>query len=135
MNVVCLSGRLVADPELRYTTSGIAVCSFRIAVDRIVKKGEEKQADFISIVAWRHSAEFVANYMTKGRLVEVNGRLQIRQYVAQDGSKRTAAEVVANEVKGLDRPKDGTGGESGGRGERPSHETSPPDDYDPFWED
>ena len=86
MNVVVLIGRLVADPELRYTPSGVAVCSFRIAVDRWAKSETgEKEADFIDIVAWRHSAEYAANYLTKGQRVAVNGRLQVRSWVQPDG--------------------------------------------------
>ncbi|MDO8586834.1 MAG: single-stranded DNA-binding protein [Armatimonadota bacterium] len=111
MNVVVLIGRLASDPELKYTPSGVAVATFRIAVDRRPTAEGVKEADFINIVAWRHSAEFAANYLTKGRLVAVEGRLQIRKWVAQDGSKRSMAEVVANDLRGLDRPKEpGQGG-------------------------
>ena len=115
LNRVILIGRLVADPELKYTPSGIAVAQFRIAVDRPLsqearQQGQEKQADFIDIVAWRQSAEFASQYLTKGRLVAVEGRLQIREYVTQDGQKRKAAEIVADNLKGLDRPREGEGG-------------------------
>lgn len=118
LNRVILIGRLVADPELKYTPSGIAVAQFRIAVDRPLsqearQQGQEKQADFIDIVAWRQSAEFASQYLNKGRLVAVEGRLQIREYVTQDGQKRKAAEIVADNLKGLDRPRDGEGGEGG----------------------
>lgn len=119
LNRVILIGRLVADPELKYTPSGIAVAQFRIAVDRPLsnearQSGQEKQADFIDIVAWRQSAEFASQYLTKGRLVAVEGRLQIREYQTQDGQKRKAAEIVADNLKGLDRPRDGEGGGEGG---------------------
>ncbi|WP_309707804.1 single-stranded DNA-binding protein [Armatimonas sp.] len=119
LNRVILIGRLVADPELKYTPSGIAVAQFRIAVDRPLsqeakQQGQEKQADFIDIVAWRQSAEFASQYLTKGRLVAVEGRLQIREYQTQDGQKRKAAEIVADNLKGLDRARDGEGGEAGG---------------------
>ena len=115
LNRVILIGRLVADPELKYTPSGIAVAQFRIAVDRPLsqearQQGQEKQADFIDIVAWRQSAEFASQYLTKGRLVAVEGRLQIREYVTQDGQKRKAAEIVADNLKGLDRPREGEAG-------------------------
>ena len=108
LNTVVLIGRLVADPELKYTPSGVPVCSFRIAVDRRFKsESGEKQADFIDIVAWKQSAEFAANYLTKGRLISVQGRLQTRSWVQQDGQKRFKMEVVADNVQGLDRPKEG----------------------------
>jgi single-strand DNA-binding protein len=108
MNVVVLIGRLVADPELKYTPSGVAVCSFRIAVDRRFKsQSGEKEADFIDIVAWKQSAEFAANYLSKGRLVAVNGRLQVRSWVQQDGQKRWKTEVVAENLQGLDKPREG----------------------------
>jgi single-strand DNA-binding protein len=110
LNKVILIGRLATDPELRYTPSGVAVTSFRIAVDRPVARNEagEKETDFIDVVAWRHSAEFAANYLNKGRLVAVDGRLQIRDWVAQDGTKRRTAEVIANDLRSLDRPRDTT---------------------------
>jgi single-strand DNA-binding protein len=108
LNRVVLIGRLCADPELKYTPSGIAVATFRIAVGRIPNAQGERETDFIPIVAWRHSAEFAANYLTKGRLVAVDGKLQIRSWVAQDGSRRTIAEVVADHLEGLDRAKERT---------------------------
>lgn len=108
LNVVVLIGRMVADPELKYTPNGVAVTSFRIAVDRRFKSETgEKQADFIDVVAWKQSAEFAANYLSKGRLVAVHGRLQSRSWVQQDGQKRYKTEVVADNVQGLDRPKEG----------------------------
>lgn len=141
MNVVVLIGRMVADPELKYTPSGVAVCSFRIAVDRRTKsESGEKEADFIDIVAWRQSAEFAANYLTKGRLVAVNGRLQVRSWVQQDGQKRWKTEIVAENLQGLDRPKDGQGREGASPGpgapppEAPSNVESDMD-YDPFAEE
>ena len=112
LNRVVLIGRMTRDPESQYTSSGIALAKFGIAVDRFTKNAEtgEKEVDFVNIVAWRKTAEFVTQYLGKGRLVAVEGRLQIRNYVAQDGTKRTAAEVVADSVQGLDRAKDGEGG-------------------------
>lgn len=112
LNKVILIGRLATDPELKYTPSGVAVTSFRIAVDRPFSRNSEtgeKETDFIDIVAWRQSAEFAANYLNKGRLVAVDGRLQIRNWVAQDGTKRRSAEVVANDLRSLDRPREGSG--------------------------
>ncbi|HOK54983.1 MAG TPA: single-stranded DNA-binding protein, partial [Armatimonadota bacterium] len=107
LNQVVLIGRMGNDPELKYTPSGIAVASFRLAVNRNFKsQSGEQETDWIDIVTWRQSAEFAANYLGKGRLVAVEGRLQTRNWVAQDGSKRKAVEVVANRVVGLDRPKE-----------------------------
>lgn len=108
LNRIVLIGRLTRDPESQYTSNGIAIAKFGIAVDRISKNPEtgEKETDFINVVAFRRTAEFVTQYLTKGRLVSVEGRLQIRSWVAQDGSRRTAAEVVADNVQGLDRPRD-----------------------------
>jgi single-strand DNA-binding protein len=110
-NRVILIGRLATDPELKYTPSGIAVTQFRIAVNRPMsaearQSGQEKQADFISIVAWRQSAEYAANYLGKGRLILVEGRLQVREYVTQDGQRRRDTEVVVDNLKSLDRPKE-----------------------------
>lgn len=107
LNRIVLIGRLTRDPELKYTQSGIAVCSFSIAVDRKFKNPEtgEKEVDFIDIVAWRQSAEFAANNLTKGRLIAVDGRLQIRKWTAQDGTARRNAEVQVDDLRALDRPK------------------------------
>ena len=99
LNCAVLMGRLVADPELRTTTSGISVTSFRIAVDRsFVRQGEERQADFIDIVAWRQTAEFVSRYFRKGSMIAVQGSIQTRSYEDKQGNKRTAVEVVADNV-------------------------------------
>ena len=107
LNVVALVGRMVADPELKYTPSGVAVCTFTIAVNRWSKsESGERETDFIDIVAWRQRAEFAANYLTKGRLVGVSGRLQQRSWVQQDGQKRSKIQVVASDVQGLDSPKE-----------------------------
>lgn len=99
INRVVLMGRLVADPELKTTTNGISVTSFRIAVDRAyVKAGEERKADFIDIVAWRQTAEFVCRNFNKGALIAVDGQIQSRNYETKDGQKRTAIEIVADNV-------------------------------------
>ena len=99
LNSVCLMGRLTADPELKSTQSGVSVCNFRIAVDRTyTPKGQEKQTDFINIVTWRSTAEFVSRYFRKGQLVAVQGSIQTSQYTDLDGNKRTAFDVVADNV-------------------------------------
>ena len=99
LNVVAIMGRLVADPELRTTTQGHSVCSFRIACDRsYAQQGQERQADFIDIVAWRQQADFVSKYFQKGSMIAVEGSLQTRQYQDKQGNKRTAVEVVANNI-------------------------------------
>lgn len=99
LNQIVLMGRLTRDPELRHTQSGLSVTSFTIAVDRdFGQNGEEKQTDFIDIVAWRNTAEFVSKYFTKGRMAVVNGRLQIRDWTDKDGNKRRNAEVLADRV-------------------------------------
>jgi single-strand DNA-binding protein len=106
MNTVVLIGRLVRDPENRFTTAGKAVTTFTLAVDRnFTNQAGEREADFIPIVVWGKIAETCANHLSKGRLVAVEGRLQIRNYETQDGQKRKVAEVVANSVQFLDRAK------------------------------
>jgi single-strand DNA-binding protein len=111
LNRVILIGRLTADPELRYTANGQAVASFTLAVDRPVRQGAEKQADFIPIVTWGKTAESATQYLSKGRLIAVEGRMQIRSFQTQDGSKRKVAEVVALGVRFL---PDGRGGNRNG---------------------
>lgn len=114
VNRVVLVGRMTADPELRYTPSGTPVVNFRIAVDRpFTNAAGERETDFVNIVAWRQRAEFAANYLAKGRLVAVDGRLQIRQWTTQDGQRRQTAEVVADQVRGLDRPPQRDAGDVG----------------------
>ena len=99
MNMVCLLGRLTADPELRHTQSQVPVTSFTLAVDRAYQpKGQERQADFINVVAWRQTAEFVTRYFHKGQRLALTGTLQSRRYVDKDGNNRTAYEVVADNV-------------------------------------
>ncbi len=105
-NRIVLIGRLTRDPELRYTPAGQAVASFSIAVDRPFKsQNGEKQTDFIDVVTWRKVAEQVGQYLSKGRLVALEGRLQIRSYDDRNGIRRKAAEVVANTVRFLDGRK------------------------------
>ncbi|MGI6457554.1 MAG: single-stranded DNA-binding protein [bacterium] len=110
LNKVILIGRITADPELRYTQSGIAVASYSIAVDRRFKgPNGEKQTDFINVVSWRKQAELLCNYVKKGYMIAVEGSLHMRKYQAQDGQNRTVYEVVTDNVQFLDR-----GGRSGG---------------------
>lgn len=110
LNRVILIGRLTKDPELRYTTGGIAVANFSIAVERpFVGQNGEREVDFIDIVVWRKLAENCANHLGKGRLVAIEGRLQARSYEDNNGVRRKAVEVVADSVRFLDWPKDGTG--------------------------
>ncbi|MBQ7547499.1 MAG: single-stranded DNA-binding protein [Clostridia bacterium] len=98
LNCAVIMGRLVADPELRTTTSGISVISFRVAVDRRARQGEERQADFIDVVAWRQTAEFVSRYFRKGSMIAVQGSIQTRTYEDRNGNKRYAVEIVADNV-------------------------------------
>jgi len=105
-NRIILIGRLVREPELRYTPNGIAVSRFTLAVDRPFTNDQGKnETDFIDIICWRKLAETVAEHLDKGRLVAVEGRLQIRRYEDKEGKKRRASEVVASQVKFLDYPK------------------------------
>jgi single-strand DNA-binding protein len=105
-NRIILIGRLTRDPELRYVPSGAPVASFTLAVDRPFRDQQgNRETDFIDIVAWRKLAEQVSQYMSKGRMVAVEGRLQIRSYETQDGQKRKVAEVVADGIRFLDRGK------------------------------
>ena len=104
-------GRLVSDPELKTTGTGISVTSFRIAVDRsYVKQGEERKADFFDIVCWRNQAEFVCRYFGKGSLIAVQGQLQSRTYQAKDGSKRYVVEVVADTISFTGERRENAGG-------------------------
>ena len=102
LNIVVLTGRLTADPELKTTSNGISVCSFSIAVERRYRSGEERQSDFINIVTWRTSAEFVSKYFKKGQMIAIEGSIQTRRYQDKDGNNRTAFEVVANNVQFAD---------------------------------
>lgn len=113
LNRIIIIGRLTRDPELRHTQSGKAVANFTLAVDRDRSNAQgEKETDFIDVVVWDKQAENVAQYLGKGRLVAVEGRLQVRTYEAQDGTKRKAAEVVANSVQFLDKKRDDGAGAS-----------------------
>ncbi len=107
LNKVILMGRLTRDPELRTTPQGVSVCTFSIAVDRgYVRQGEERQADFINVVAWRSTAEFVSKYFIKGQMIAVVGRIQTRNYDDKDGKKVYVTEVVADEISFADSKRD-----------------------------
>ena len=133
LNKIFLQGRLVADPEMRQTPSGVSVASFRLAVDRDFKDKAtgEKQADFINVVAWRQTGEFVSRFFAKGRMAVVEGRLQMRDYTDKEGNKRTAAEVVADNVYFGDSKNDGgqSGGSYGGGYSAPAPRTQSNDAY------
>jgi len=137
INRVVLVGRLTRDPELRTTTTGKSVCDFSIAVGKRIKPTDgSPDADFFRVNAWGQTAEYVSNYLHKGRLVAVDGRLQSRKYTANDGSNREVIEVVADSVQGLDRPRDDAGGESAGGGAPraavAAGSVPTTDEYDPF---
>lgn len=109
LNRITVMGRLVRDPELRRTQNNIPVCSFSVACDRDIKDKAtgERTTDFIDIVAWRSTAEFVSKYLSKGRMAVIDGRLQLRDWTDREGNKRRSAEILANSVNfGDSRPKD-----------------------------
>ena len=111
LNHITIMGRLTRDPELRRTGSGVAVASFTVAVDRdFTQQGQEKETDFIDCVAWRQTGEFVSKYFTKGRMIVVSGRLQIRSWTDKDGNKRRTAEIVAEHCYFGDSKSDGNQG-------------------------
>jgi single-strand DNA-binding protein len=126
LNRIILIGRLTRDPELKYTPNGLAVAKLSLAVNRRYNKEE---TDFIDVVVWRQSAEFCANYGSKGRLTMVEGRLQIRSYETQDGQKRKVAEVVADDVRFLD--KAGSTGSAGSN----YQQSAPAGKRDTDWDD
>lgn len=98
INTVAITGRLVRDPDMRYTQSGVPVCSFAVAVDRAYKSGEEREADFIDCTAWRHSADFLSKWFHKGDMIGVQGHLQTRNWETDDGQKRKATEIVVDSL-------------------------------------
>ncbi len=147
LNKIIIMGRLGKDPELRHTQSGTPVASFSLAVDRDFKdKGTgERVTDWIDVVAWRQTGEFVSRYFTKGRVAVVEGRLQMRDWTDREGNKRRSAEVVADNVYFGDSKKDGdggyqqsgySGGYSGGYGGPPNQGPPgyPASDYNGFQE-
>lgn len=139
INSVVLIGRLTRDPELRTTTTGKSVCDFSIAVQKRVKPADgSPDADFFRVNCWDKTAEYVSNYLHKGRLVAVEGRLQSRKYQASDGTNREVVEIVATNVQSLERPREDAGsGEGGGAGyasagARSNAPAPSADEYDPF---
>lgn len=135
INRVVLVGRLVRDPELRTTQSGKSVCDITIAVDKRIKPTDgSPTADFFRVNCWEKTADFVANYLTKGRLVAVDGRLTSRKYTASDGTNREVVEVVAENVQGLDRPRDDAAPAQAVTAGVPGTAASA-DEFDPFAED
>ena len=112
-NLVVLTGRLTADPELKTTPNGIPVTTFSIAVNRNYRAGEEQQTDFINIVAWRQRAEFITKYFKKGSMIGIEGSIQTRRYTDKNGNNRTAFEVVANNVQFVESKRDGAPAASG----------------------
>lgn len=133
INRVVLVGRLTRDPELRTTSTGKSVTDFSIAVDKKIKPTDgSSTADFFRVSAWGQTAEFVANYLHKGRLVAVDGRLQSRKYQASDGSNREVVEIVADNVQGLDRPRDDAGEPVAAANPAPAGDLG---DFDPFADD
>ena len=143
LNRVILIGRLTKDPELRYTPSGVAVTTFTIAVDRPFSGQQEKrEADFIPVVTWRQLAETCANYLRKGRLTAVEGRIQVRNYDNNEGRRVYVTEIVADNVRFLESPNSGgrdemTGGsaEAGRSGNRNNGSGGQRDNHDPFADD
>lgn len=110
LNRAILIGRLTKEPELRYTPTGVAVCQFTLAVDRTFQNNGEKEADFIPVVVWRQLAETCANYLHKGRLTAVEGRIQVRNYENNEGKKVYVTEVIADNVRFLESaPKTDSG--------------------------
>ena len=129
LNRIVIMGRLTRDPELRRTQNGTAVTSFSVAVDRDFKSREsgEKATDFIDVVAWRQTAEFVCQYFTKGRMAVVEGRLQIRDWKDKDGNNRRSAEVVADNIYFGDSKRDGQQSGGDGRSHHGRRNPSPSD--------
>jgi single-strand DNA-binding protein len=127
LNRVVLVGRLTRDPEMRTSGGGMAICNFSMAVNRI-RKSEDQDADFFNIVCFGKTAEFVSQYLQKGRLASVDGRLQQRKYTTKDGQARDVVEILADNVQGLDRAPEATNG--GGR--RQAAPVPAEDDFDPF---
>jgi len=116
LNRVILIGRLTRDPELKYTPSGTAVASFTLAVDRRPNAQGEREADFIPIVVWQKQAESCANYIGKGSLVAIDGRMQVRSYDDKDGNRRWMTEVIAENVRFLDKRGEGRAPDAGAMG-------------------
>ena len=115
MNKVILVGRLVREPELRTTQSGVNVCSFTVACDRRYQKEGERQADFINCIAWRNTADFISNYFTKGTRIALDGSIQTRSWDAEDGTKRYATEVIVEHAEFAQSKSEGNSGRNASR--------------------
>ncbi len=138
LNCVTLMGRLVADPELRTTTTGRSVCTFSIAVDRsYAKAGEQRQTDFINIVTWEGTANFVSRYFTKGSMIAIQGSIQTRPYEDKNGNKRTAFEVIAREVSFCgSKAETGTSAPAvSAAAPAPAYQTAVPSDFEEITDD
>jgi single-strand DNA-binding protein len=134
VNRVVIVGRLTRDPELRVVATGKSVVSFNVAVTKKFKPQDgSPDADFFNVTAWEKTAEFVNQYVGKGRLVAVDGRLSTRKFTAKDGSEREVVEIVADSVQSLDRPKDGEGAPS--KAAAAPRAKAQDQEYDPFQED
>lgn len=132
LNVAIVMGRLVADPELRHTPNDVAVTSITLAVDRAyVKSGAERQTDFIDVVAWRGTAEFICRYFRKGQLMAVHGSIQTRTYTDKDGNKRKAFEIVATDVSFADSKRNDSGSQHAYQPRTPAPNVEPDEDDDP----
>ena len=130
LNRVVLIGRLTKDPELRYTPNGISVTQFKLAVERPYKNDGEKEVDYIPVVTWRQSAEACANYLKKGRLTAVEGRIQVRSYDNNEGKRVYVTEVLADNVRFLESSKDNSQTSSQGNKSDPFANDSKPMTFD-----
>ena len=131
LNSIIIMGRLTAAPELRQTASGLSVTSFTVAVDRsFAKTGEERQTDFIPVVAWRSTADFVTRYFSKGSMIAVKGSLQTRNYEDKNGNKRTAFEVVADEVSFCGGKNETSPAQNQNQNQYQAAYTSAPEDFE-----
>lgn len=137
LNCVTLMGRLTADPEVRTTTTGKSVCSFSIAVERsFARAGEQRQTDFINIVAWENQANFISRYFSKGSMIAIQGSIQTRSYEDKNGNKRTAFEVIAREVSFCgSKAESGSAAPAVAPGQVPAYQTAAPSDFEEIEDD
>lgn len=137
LNCVTLMGRLTADPEVRTTTTGKSVCTFSIAVDRsFARAGEQRQTDFINIVAWENTATFISRYFAKGSMIAIQGSIQTRSYEDKNGNKRTAFEVIAREVSFCGSKADtGSVAPAAAPAQAPTYQTAVPSDFEEIDDD
>lgn len=137
LNCVTLMGRLTADPEVRTTTTGKSVCTFSIAVDRsFARAGEQRQTDFINIVAWESTANFVSRYFAKGSMIAIQGQIQTRSYEDKNGNKRTAFEVIAREVSFCgSKAETGSVAPAAAPAQAPTYQTAAPSDFEEIEDD